>query len=299
MTAIACWLNREEGESIWAVSDSRITQHESVMTNHCPKLFSIPVSAIRSNDTYRLFPERIMEFGFAFAGGTMIGINVRELLAVSLSQLHEINLCDVQQQQRLPYSSYPSLYDIAILTKEIAEKLIMDVGQSFPGSVGTEMIIYGFCFRNQSHKIIKIYNTPSNPINLVIEDCVNLTSGTPVVLGDRKQQFQDYIEMTRRRFDTGTLNWWRAPFIALNNWIRQDTVNTIGGHIQFAMASRLGTKNLFMSHADVTPLDMTYAGINTTSDQRFTIGKLIIMPMIGMTLPEENGWPNGNQILSN
>lgn len=92
MTAIACWLNREEGESIWAVSDSRITQHESVMTNHCPKLFSIPVSVIRSNDIYRLSPEKIMEFGFGFAGGTMIGINVKELLAVSLSSLHEVNL---------------------------------------------------------------------------------------------------------------------------------------------------------------------------------------------------------------
>ena len=299
MTAIACWLNREEGESIWAVSDSRITQHESVMTNHCPKLFSIPVSVIRSSDTYRLLPEKIMEFGFGFAGGTMIGINVKELLAVSLSQLHEINFYDVQQQQRLPYSSYPSLYEIATLTKGIAEKLILDVGQSFPRSVATEMIIYGFCFRTQLNKIIKIYNTPSNPINLVIEDCLNLTSGTPVVLGDRKQQFQDDIEMTRRRFDTGTLNWWRAPFIALNNWIRQDTVNTIGGHIQFAMANSIGTKNLFMSHAEANSLDMTYAGINTTSDQKFTIGNLIIMPMIGMTLPEENGWPYGNQILSN
>ncbi|WP_256844213.1 MULTISPECIES: hypothetical protein [unclassified Pantoea] len=299
MTAIACWLNSEEGESIWAVSDSRITQHESVMTNHCPKLFSIPVSVIRSSDTYRLFPERIMEFGFGFAGGTMIGINVRELLAVSLSQLHEINFCDVQQQPRLPYSSYPSLYEIATLTKEIAEKLILDVGQSFPHSVATEMIIYGFCFRTQSHKIIKIYNTPSNPVNLVIEDCLNLTSGVPVVLGDRKQQFQDHIEMTRRRFDSGTLNWWRAPFIALNNWIRHETVNTIGGHIQFAMANRIGTKNLFMSHADANSFDMTYAGINTTSDQRYSIGNLIILPMIGMTLPEEDGWPNGNQIMSN
>ncbi|WP_248785139.1 hypothetical protein [Escherichia coli] len=298
MTAIACWLNREEGESIWAVSDSRITQHESVMTNHCPKLFSIPVSVIRSNDIYRLSPEKIMEFGFGFAGGTMIGINVKELLAVSLSSLHEVNYYDVQQPE-LTYDSYPSLYEIAVLTKGIAEKFILDIGQFFPRSVATEMIIYGFCFRTQVHKIIKIYNTPSNPTNLVIEDCLDLTTGTPVVLGDRKQQFREDIEMTRGRFENGTLNWWRASFIALNNWISQDTVNTIGGHIQFSMANRIGTRNLFMSSSESNPLDMTYAGISNTSALGFTIGQLSIMPMLGMTLPGENGWPYGDQILHN
>ena len=30
MTAIACWFNREESDSIWAVSDSRITQQNIV-----------------------------------------------------------------------------------------------------------------------------------------------------------------------------------------------------------------------------------------------------------------------------
>lgn len=33
MTAIACWFNREESDSIWAVSDSRITQQNSRLTD--------------------------------------------------------------------------------------------------------------------------------------------------------------------------------------------------------------------------------------------------------------------------
>ncbi|WP_063659634.1 hypothetical protein [Aliivibrio fischeri] len=44
MTSIAIWLNREEGDSIWAASDSKLTGNQlSTMSENCPKLFSIPV----------------------------------------------------------------------------------------------------------------------------------------------------------------------------------------------------------------------------------------------------------------
>lgn len=126
MTAIACWINCEELESVWAVSDSRITQptsplQVSPLTDHCPKLFSIPVFAIRSTDLFRMSPQKILEFGFGFAGSTVIGINVKEMLALSLSQLHEIGNSNSESQ--LPTETYPSLYEISLLAKKYSRAI--------------------------------------------------------------------------------------------------------------------------------------------------------------------------------
>ncbi len=295
MTAIACWINREEHESVWAVSDSKITQQGSTLINYCPKLFSIPVSVIRSTDRFRMHPQKIFEFGFGFAGSTMIGINVKEMLAVSLSQLNEVSNSNLEHE--IPSEMYPSLEEIASLTKSIAEKYMYDLGQSFPNLVQTEMVIFGFCKRTQTHKIIKLNNTPSTPNILTIEYYEHLTSGEPVLLGDQKEAFHEYINTTRLRFTSETINWWRAPFIALNNWINHNTVNTIGGYIQLSIANELGAKVSFLTNIQSDSISMSYAGINITESFSYTLGGFILMPMSGMSLPDENGWDNGNQII--
>ncbi|WP_413528124.1 hypothetical protein [Rahnella inusitata] len=294
MTAIACWINREEHESIWAVSDSRINQQNSTLTDHCPKLFSIPVSVIRSTDVYRIFPQKILEFGFGFAGSTVIGINVKEILATSLSQLHEIG--NNSTEQELPTENYPSLYEIALLAKNIAEKYMMDVGQLFPSAVQVEIVIFGFCKRTQALKIIKLNNSGASPATLDIEDCQNLDLGNPVLLGNHQDEFHRLIDTTRQRFAIDTINWWRTPFIALNNWINQNTADTIGGYIQLSQSSVIGTRISYLSNLNANTFSMTYAGINTTESFGPTIGNFLLMPMGGMSLPDENGWDVGNRV---
>lgn len=294
MTAIACWFNREEGDSIWAVSDSRITQQNSRLTDHCPKLFSIPVSVIRSSDVYRIHPQKIFEFGFGFAGSTMIGINVKEMLAVSLARLHEIENNNPEQQ--ISTETFPSLNEIALLTKNIAEQYMSDIGQSFPQAVRIQMIIFGFCWRTQTYKIIKLNNSVEHPANLHIEDIQDLSTGTPVLLGDNLHELSDFIENTKQQFTPNTINWWRTPFIALNNWINQETVNTIGGYIQLVRSHPFGTRVSFLTNLNENIIRTSYAGINTTESFGPTIGGFILMPMDGMSLPEENGWDVGNQI---
>ncbi|EFE55470.1 hypothetical protein PROVRETT_05759 [Providencia rettgeri DSM 1131] len=294
MTAIACWMNKESAESVWAVSDSRITQQNSPLTNHCPKLFSISVSVIRSADILRIRPQKIFEFGFGFAGSTMIGINVKEMLAVSLSQLHEIG--NGNPEHELPSETYPSLYDIALLTKNIAEKYMHDLGQFFPKSVKTEIVIFGYCKKTQSHKIIKLNNSPSHQATLNIEDCQGISSGNPVLLGDHLDEFNQHIQSTKLRFTPNTINWWRAPFIALNNWINHNSVDTIGGYIQLSIASMLGAKILFLTDIQSDSIEMSHAGINITESFSSTLGGFILMPMTGMSLPNEDGWDSGSHI---
>ncbi|WP_410676471.1 hypothetical protein [Citrobacter braakii] len=299
MTAIACWINREEHESVWAVSDSRITQSTSPqqvspLTDHCPKLFSIPVSVIRSTDIYRLSPQKILEFGFGFAGSTVIGINVKEILALSLSQLNEIG--DSYPEQQLPPETYPSLYEIAVLAKKIAEQYMHDLGQYFPNSVRIEMVIYGFCKKTQIHKIIKLNNSRATPAVINIKDCEELDAGNAILLGDRQDEFHEIIKATRQRFIFDTINWWRSPFIALNNWINQSSVDTIGGYIQLSHADVLGARISFMTNINTNAFYMTHAGINTTESFGTTIGQFILMPTQGMSLPDEDGWDIGNRV---
>lgn len=302
MTAIACWINREEHEQVWAVSDSRITQpirsqQFSTLTDHCPKLFSIPVSVFRATDHVRTFPQKILEFGFGFAGSTLIGINVKEMLALSLSQLSEID--NDYPGQQLPLESYPSLYEIAVLAKRIAEQYMHDLGQYFPDSVRVEMVIYGFCKRTQAHKIIKLNNSSASPAVLNIEDCEDLDSGRSILLGDRQGEFHELIESTRQRFTFDTINWWRSPFIALNNWINQSSVDTIGGYIQLSRASTFGAIISFLTNINDNTISMTHAGINTSESFGITIGRFFLMPMQGMLLPGENGWEHGDRIARN
>lgn len=299
MTAIACWINREEYESVWAVSDSRISQYTSPqqvspLTNHCPKLFTIPVSVIRLEDIFRMSPQKIYEFGYGFAGSTVIGINTKEILALSLSKLHEVG--NNHQGQKLPPETFPSLYEVAVLAKKIAEQYMHDLGQYFPSSVRTEMIIYGFCPKTQLNKVIKLSNSSANPAVIEIVNFDRLGSEDVVLLGDRQTEFSELIEVTRNRFEFDTINWWRSPFIALNNWINKSSVDTIGGYIQLSYADILGARITFLNSVKNTDISMTHAGINTSDSFGTTIGQFILMPMQGMSLPGEDGWEYGNQI---
>lgn len=60
----------------------------------------------------------------------MIGINVKEMLAVSLARLHEI--ANNNPEQQISTEAFPSLNEIALLAKNIAEQYMSDIGQSFP-----------------------------------------------------------------------------------------------------------------------------------------------------------------------
>ena len=129
MTAIACWINREEHESIWVVSDSRITQQNSTLTDHCPKLFSIPVSVIRKSDTYRIYPQKILELGFGFAGSTMIGINVKEMLKKSSQSKYVRYVLGVDYLLKKNGNNIKKLENIDLTNEEVLEMLKKETPQ--------------------------------------------------------------------------------------------------------------------------------------------------------------------------
>ncbi|CVD66788.1 hypothetical protein [Serratia marcescens] len=299
MTAIAIWFNQEESRGIWAVSDSRVSQGNSVMTDNVPKIFSIPVKVTRCEDMLHRSPVHIFDFGFCFAGSTIIGTNVKEMLSISISNLTEVNFSSggapVNNEAQTFKSFYPSLVDIAKLTKFFGEKYIRSLGELFPENVRTSMSVFGYCFKMRKFIVVKMSNSPESPAALDMS--IHEFNGDEyILLGDSQSELSNAIEHTRSQFVENSLNWWRAPFIALNNWVNQQVSSTIGGYTQLCISNEFRTKVEHLSNINDQGLQTSYAGINYTDEFSSSIGGFILMPMSSMTLPGVDGWPQGNLV---
>ena len=76
MTAIACWITEERGhEFLFMVGDSRVSDDGKKLTDHCAKIFSLPVLVRPIPTTENMTPaiDHTQKVGFAFAGGALTG----------------------------------------------------------------------------------------------------------------------------------------------------------------------------------------------------------------------------------
>lgn len=288
MTSVVCWINRESrsGESVWAVSDSRLTRPNSspnsytVLTDNCPKLFSIPLCVKSPDRPFDIDGSKLFSFGVGFAGNLTIATNVIEMLRRTLGRLTNFN-------PNLEPGDYktaaPSLSEIALLTKFFAEKYIASLGVSAVShaQVGCEFIIFGFCLKENRNKIIKLTNC-DNPI------VVDIDSGNCelVILGDRKGEIEESIVEIKTAYDESHLKWHRAPYYALYKRIRGEVSQTIGGYLQLCRSScGITLVDDFMSLDDGN-FTISNAGISV-SEYSETIGGFSLRPYSCMSLPED------------
>jgi hypothetical protein len=284
MTSIICWRNQEETDGIWAVSDSRVSSGMNVMTDNCPKLFSISANTYLDDDHLKQNPKKLFTFGFGFAGSTLIGTNVKEMLSMFVSNLSELQYYDAPDY---PFEKkLPSLMDVANLCKVIAERYILSMGQFFPKNARCEIVLFGYCLRNKDHIVIKLFNSPENPAAISIEE-TDVSNGAYLILGDQKERIAALVEETKLKFDYQSMNWWRSPFIALANVLREDNAGSIGGYLQFCLATQLDTRLHFLTPSK--EFNATYVGFQLFKDLH-TLGGFSIQVPGGMTMPDEDGW---------
>ena len=256
------------------------------MTENCPKLFTISVNVVEHNGNKAPSQYELYSFGLGFAGSTLVGICVKEMLSTFLGRLRETSYYDVPDY---PFEKkVPTLYRVAQLAKIIAEKYIQRLGVCFPSSAKCELLIFGYCRHSQQYCVYKLCNTPQNVTEVIITEH-NVSNENFVVLGDQVEQVADLVSKTRQAFVPGTLNWWRAPFIALANIIRKGSIESIGGHLQFCMANQNGARLLYMCSA-TEDLDMSLVGFDLIKDTGFMLGGFTIDSFAGMMIPGENGW---------
>lgn len=281
ITSIICWKNKEEGESVWAVSDSRVTGSNGRMTDNCPKLFKIDLKVFPIDDVSRLSPRTLFSFGFGFSGSTLIGMSVKEILSAFVSSLNEVKwhgqgASDIQ-------SKTPSLKEIALLTKKIAEKYIGFMAVCYPDNCRCEISLFGFCLRENKYKIFRLSNKPESPLHV---ECEDVSDDGFLILGDQKEKIVTEIIAMRNKFEKNGLNWWRAPFIVLSNIVREDRERAIGGYMQFLISAGPVVQSFYMSNSG---LDSKLIGFDLFQEAG-VLGGFLISPGAGMSLPGENGW---------
>ncbi|UAN48161.1 hypothetical protein KGP17_11835 [Serratia sp. JSRIV001] len=249
MTSVVCWLNNDEYfPGIWAVSDSRVSSNGGVMTDSLQKLFAIPLNLYGEDDLIlKQNPKKILNVGFGFAGSTLIGSSVKEILTICLDNLSEIayydkaGTVDVSIDKRTP-----SIEEIALLTGRIAKNYLLSMGFCYPKSARCEMVIFGYCPKEKTNRIFLIKNSPARPEVILVEEQA-VGEDTYVILGDKKNEVYEMISKKNEICKLTPFDQGRGPIVALQQIIKDEAVTTIGGHVQICITTSSMARIMYVS----------------------------------------------------
>jgi len=236
MTAILSWFNKENGTSpyIITVGDTKISGTEGTLTLEGAKVLELP---IKCKDLTTPLQEIYFSssIGFAFAGSTLIGLNVYCYLQTVLS-----NLGGLKQNNNLP--DYKSIADKA---KEVLLLYTTSVRSV------SELMLFGFCPKYKTPFICTIKpKSTENGIDYDIEIKEQFSDKVDVLLiGDKKKEIKEMIDNKLATEATPhPLNYWRAPARVLREIIERNEFDTIGGNLQLATVSlyRFDTYSIVM-----------------------------------------------------
>lgn len=230
MTAIACWLRREEnlpGKYIWAVADSRVgvrsTAGRSVLIDHAPKIIGFPVRGyhVRALEV----PELIFasKVAVAYAGNTIGAFSTVITATSALARLK----CGSQREEP------PTLEDIARAVKRIAVRHAKSIGVLHPDTAPMEFAVFGGCPRERRLRLFR-FEVPSGEaaeeLDLTPDDAV-------VILGSGADAVRAQIAERRKGRSLDDVDWWTAPYHAMEDVIRSANIDSVGGGLQVVRAS--------------------------------------------------------------
>ncbi|NMY90436.1 hypothetical protein [Pseudomonas oryzihabitans] len=250
MTSIICWNNKHEDwyPGIWAVADSKVSSDAGIMTDSLQKLFVLPVNIYQGEDEVtREHSHKILSVCYGFSGSTLIGTSVKDILALCLDNLTEMNYYDESGDiSKSIEGRIPSIEEIAKLTQKIAQKYLIAMGAYHPNNARCEIVVFGFCKKHNESKIYVLKNSPEQPAIVSFEE-KNFWGEEYVILGDRKEDVRKEIE--RKNIACAEEKHWkgRAPIVALQQIIKNSSLETIGGHIQICMANRFVSRTMYIS----------------------------------------------------
>lgn len=224
-----------------------------------------------------------------FAGSTLVGANVREMLATLLGDLNELQYYDAPKMEF--EAKVPALAEIAEFARKLAERYVKDIGVSYPTSARSEIVIFGFCRRSASFKVFKVSNSPDAPALLRVEE-MPVSDSQIVVLGDKKAVIEELIRSKRNQFDIGTSNWRRTPIIVLSDILNQNQPGSIGGYLQLCAAFRDDVRHLVISSPDTG--NVPFVGFELLNDIE-CIGGFTPNLSFGLVKPGPDGWPDNGE----
>ncbi|ELA9373104.1 hypothetical protein QUO16_004426 [Vibrio parahaemolyticus] len=268
MTSIVSWFNPESNGEVWVVGDSKITdgrENPSMLLDAGAKVFSIPLICKAPGST-GFFDELVLEskVGLAFAGSSLIGLNVHAALSTVFSNLNRLE-------------QIPSMEELAEYTRMIAKSYIDTLAVMRQEGALCEFLFVGFCHVTNRYKICEIrpdFTSGMFELELIIHDSVTARPEEYFVLGDKKEEIRSAIDDYRADKEPDDFWWQRAPKVVLQEIIQEERYETIGGHLQLGIcvnkhflpfSSVVGTHDAYLS----------YLGFDVTGDASRIGGSMV------------------------
>jgi hypothetical protein len=251
--------------SLWAVSDSRIskpTQHVSerlTLIDEGQKIFSLPLICRKpGNEGFFSETYHTHSVGLAFAGDTLIGLNVASVLVPLLT-----NLCGYEE------SHIPSIEDIALLVNRIAMKYVKSLGSRI-FVVRYEAAVMGYCYRQRRLRMFRLTFRTGN--GGLVTGCDEMQLDNPsyvLLLGSQKKNVDEAIQRERIGSDVSSIQYSRAPKRVVESLVQAETYQEIGGSIQLGIATQHG----FNPYAVLKPIEkgklqatLKFVGVDFSED---------------------------------
>lgn len=266
MTIVACWVSREmTTPSLWAVSDSRISKpspqssQRVTLIDEGQKIFSLPLIC-RKPGNGGFFSEtyHVHSVGLAFAGDTLIGLNVASVLVPLLT-----NLCGYEE------SHVPSVEDIALLVSRVAMKYVKSLGSRI-GVANYEAAVLGYCYKQHRLRMFRIAFRTGN--GELATGCDEMQLDDPsyvLLLGSQTKNVDESIRRERIGGDVSSIQYSRAPKRVVESLVQAETYQEIGGSIQLGIATQHG----FNPYAVLNPIEkgkpqatLRFVGVDFSED---------------------------------
>ncbi len=271
MTTIACWFNQEQqNHSIWVCGDSKISSGNTSLLESGAKIFSIPVICFAPGLS-GFFDKQIYrsDIGLAYAGSSLVGLNLNAVLTTCLSRLNFIH-------------QLPSLDDIVEFAGRLIRLYVSQLSVSSGAAALCEIAIVGFC--TLEHKL-KIYHLlpQSSDAGIVYKSEVYSDGQTldnfVLLLGADKKRILSQIETEREMYGSG-IAWWRVPKRVIEAEISSPQHCSIGGHPQLGICNQLGFYVYSLCRPSPNQF-LSYLGFDVANDIGTIGGCIVGMP--GMT----------------
>jgi len=221
--------------NIWAIADTRISSldgRESAvpLLNEASKLFSLPITCVKpGRDGF--FSERYFSHsvGFAYAGGSLIALNLYSALLPLLS-----NLASLEETP-------PRLDEVALFVSELLRQFTISRNQYLGDKSCSEIAIFGYCHMTSRFRVFHLSpDLSGGSFHIVCSEVDASEEDYVLLLGDKKPEILADIQARRSGVELRSIQWWRTPKITISGVVENGAYPTIGGSVQMGIADERG-----------------------------------------------------------
>jgi hypothetical protein len=270
MTVVAIW--PESPNFLFAVADTRVSidagQGHIIRTDKASKLLPLSlVCRVLSNGSLDRPISASVTYGFAYAGDTLPALMTYTAVNAIFSNL--------LASEGVPP---PSLEGLAECVRKVGENYLFEAMASRNGQGGTfEAAIFGWCLKSNSHRIFNVSpEKESQRPRMILHESSPSTEEDALVFGSGRTDLLNRIAALKEHGDEFRRTA-RLPKIAIENLVREQSNQAVGGSIQIGLA-RPGAFDLLQHVFPLVPgkpeAGITFLGFDLHEELGFVEGHM-------------------------